>query len=56
MLYPSRKGESVDAIHDRAEEVLRKLIAKWDKAGIERVVVFTHAATVSISPFSYQPA
>ncbi|KAK4046643.1 cTPxI [Microbotryomycetes sp. JL201] len=46
LVYPSRKGESVDEIHDRAEAVLQQLVTKYDKVdGVKHLVLFSHAAT-----------
>ncbi|KAM0792000.1 hypothetical protein ACM66B_007111 [Microbotryomycetes sp. NB124-2] len=46
LVYPSRKGESVDEIHDRAEKVLRELVRKFDKVeGVKHLVLYSHAAT-----------
>ena len=46
--YPSRRGESEDEVHVRAAEALKAVINRCERKGIERVIIFTHAATVSL--------
>lgn len=54
LLYPSRKGESKEAVHARALEAITRIVRSLDEripsSGGERgrgetVVIFTHAAT-----------
>ncbi|KAI5479846.1 hypothetical protein MNV49_002404 [Pseudohyphozyma bogoriensis] len=46
LVYPTQKGESIVQIHDRAEDIIRRLVAKLDKVeGLRTVVIYTHAAT-----------
>lgn len=46
VLYVTQKGETADEVHDRAERVLRLLLAKLDRLpGVRNVVLFSHAAT-----------
>ncbi|KAM0749120.1 phosphoglycerate mutase-like protein [Meredithblackwellia eburnea MCA 4105] len=45
LLYPSQKGETIAQIHERAANVIQLLLDKWDKDGVETVILFTHAAT-----------
>ncbi|EIN13699.1 phosphoglycerate mutase-like protein [Punctularia strigosozonata HHB-11173 SS5] len=48
IFYPSRKGETVGQVHDRAAQFLGILvpIIEAKMPGVERVLLFSHAATV----------
>lgn len=50
LVYPSQRGESMVGVHDRANDVLTKLISQVERNDtqneIKHVVIFTHAATL----------
>ncbi|GAA5821064.1 hypothetical protein JCM10212_003098 [Sporobolomyces blumeae] len=45
LLTPPRTGESMRSVHLRAKRFLNAFVAELDQRGIERVIVFSHAAT-----------
>ncbi|GAA5835887.1 hypothetical protein JCM5353_007730 [Sporobolomyces roseus] len=45
LLTPPRTGESMYQIHLRAKEFLKVMIPELEKRGVEKVIVFSHAAT-----------
>ncbi|GAA6021525.1 hypothetical protein JCM11491_006470 [Sporobolomyces phaffii] len=45
LLTPPRTGESMYEIHRRAQEFLAVLVPELEKRGVEKVIVFSHAAT-----------
>lgn len=45
-LYPSRRGESLQEIHDRLDLFAKTFVRRMDAEGVRSVVIFAHAATV----------
>ncbi|GAA5910558.1 histidine phosphatase family protein [Sporobolomyces salmoneus] len=45
LLTPPRTGESMYEIHVRAVEFLKVLVPRLEELGVEKVIVFSHAAT-----------
>ncbi|GAA5956364.1 hypothetical protein JCM3765_005643 [Sporobolomyces pararoseus] len=45
LLTPPRTGESMYEIHRRAQDFLKVVIPELEKRGVEKVIVFSHAAT-----------
>ncbi|GAA5923684.1 histidine phosphatase family protein [Sporobolomyces koalae] len=45
ILTPPRTGESMYEIHQRARQFLNKFVPALEARGVERVIVFSHAAT-----------
>ena len=49
MYYPSRKGESIDAIHSRSSELLDALVPHVEQTfqgQHQRILLVSHAATI----------
>lgn len=45
-LYPSRRGESLKELQDRADLAMEAFTARCEEAGYTSVVIFAHAASV----------
>ncbi|CAO1618525.1 unnamed protein product [Jaminaea pallidilutea] len=46
LVYPHRRGESIQDLHTRARRVLERIVQRCEQRGVRRVLLVSHAATV----------